>query len=71
MEAIQKVQKVKVPFCLHFAFRTMAENCEFHYERIFVLEFAILGYYSYKTEYQDFMRLFINVITFTLLKHSF
>ena len=71
MEAIQKVQKVKVPFCLHFAFRTMAENCEFHYERIFVLEFATLGHYSYNTECKDFMYSFTNITTFILLKHSF
>lgn len=41
------VWKVKVKFCLHFAFRSMAENYEFLNEYIFVREIAILSHFSY------------------------
>ena len=41
------IWKVKVVFCLHFAFRSMAENYEFPNEYIFVREIAILSYFSY------------------------
>lgn len=41
------VWKVKVEFCLHFAFRPMAENYEFPNGYIFVREIAILSHFSY------------------------
>lgn len=41
------VWKVKVKFCLHFAFRSMAENYEFLNESIFVREIVILSHFSY------------------------
>lgn len=37
----------KVEFCLHFAFRSMAENYEFPNEHIFVREIVILSHFSY------------------------
>ena len=39
------IWKVKVAFCLHFAFRSMAENYEFPNEHIFVCEIAILSHF--------------------------
>lgn len=41
------IWKVKVAFCLHFAFRSMAENYEFPNEYIFVREIVILSHFSY------------------------
>ena len=41
------IWKVKVVFCLHFAFRSMAENYEFPNEHIFVREIVILSHFSY------------------------
>ena len=41
------IWKVKVEFCLQFAFRSMAENYEFPNEHIFVREIVILSHFSY------------------------
>ena len=41
------IWKVKVAFCLQFAFRSMAENYEFPNGYIFVREIVILSHFSY------------------------